>query len=111
MYPDSLLNRILSINLIHEARGLDTYPLTQARFAKVNDNVSAAILDRNFAEEITHVACGVKWFVYLCQRQGLDPQSVFHERFPMYYKGNIKEANLSARYAAGLPESWLAPFL
>ena len=111
IFSDSLLNRILSINLIHEARGLDTFPLTRARFVRIKDVDSEQILLKNFAEELTHVSTGVKWFKYLCARQGVDPEAVFHERFPTYYKGNIKDANMQARQDAGIPMDWLKPFL
>ena len=110
-FIDSLLNRILSINLIHEARGLDTFPLTRARFAKIQDTTSEKILLKNFSEELTHVKAGVKWFKFLCERDSLDPANVFHERFPTYYKGNIKDCNIQARRDAGMPDDWLEPFL
>lgn len=108
---DSLLHRLLSINLIHEARGLDTFPLTRARFTRIQDTTSDQILLRNYSEEITHVQAGVKWFQFLCARDSLDPKNVFHELFPTYYKGNIKDCNIQARRDAGMPDEWLLPFL
>ena len=77
----------------------------------MHDDASEAILRRNFAEEITHVAAGVKWFQYLCEREGLQAESVFHEKFPTYFKGNMKDVNVTARTEAGMPIEWLRPFM
>jgi uncharacterized ferritin-like protein (DUF455 family) len=110
-YIDSLLERLLCVNLIHEARGLDTFPLTMAKFLKAGDQACQSILDNNFNEELTHVRAGVKWFCYLCTRSGLDPCSVFHDRFPKYFKGGLKDTNVEARISAGMPLEWFSPFV
>jgi hypothetical protein len=56
------------VNLLHEARGLDTYPLSLKKFQGAGDSKSIEILNRNYGEEIFHVATALKWFRYLCQR-------------------------------------------
>jgi uncharacterized ferritin-like protein (DUF455 family) len=58
-----------------------------------------------------YVRAGVKWYSYLCTRSGLDPCSVFHDRFPKYFKGGLKDTNVEARISAGMPLEWFSPFV
>ena len=65
----SLPHRIAVINLLHEARGLDTFPMTLQKFQSSGDKESVAILRRNYEEEVYHVQTGVKWFRYIYHRE------------------------------------------
>jgi uncharacterized ferritin-like protein (DUF455 family) len=82
-----------------------------ARFKRVGEQRCQEILLNNFHEELTHVQAGVKWFTFICQKYDLDPTTVFHDRFPNYFKGRLKDTNFEARKAAGFPLEWFAPFV
>lgn len=49
-------------------RGLDVHPQTRLRFLNQNDVESIKILDILYNDEITHVAAGMKWFQYSCDK-------------------------------------------
>ncbi len=114
----SIVSRLAVINLLHEARGLDTFAISMEKFRKVNDERSMQILTKNCQEEIGHVAFGVKWFKYIYFRDrsegGIEGTeagdgyiSLFQEEVKKYYKGNLKGPfNIEARNAAGLLEEW-----
>mmetsp|Transcript_12208 Transcript_12208/g.18297 ORF Transcript_12208/g.18297 Transcript_12208/m.18297 type:complete len:350 (+) Transcript_12208:20-1069(+) len=107
---DDLLARLTVINLTHEAKGLDTYPKTREKFSSSGDSISMSILDRNYKEEIHHVATGVKWFKWLCGHLEVEPVSVFHQLSKIYFKGCLKPPfNTEARNIAGLTEDWYLP--
>ena len=48
------------------SRGLDVHPKTKQRFAAQKDEASVALMDVIYRDEITHVACGMKWFTWVC---------------------------------------------
>lgn len=52
-------------------RGLDVHPQTRLRFLNQKDEVSVKLLDILYNDEITHVACGLKWFEYSCKKHDL----------------------------------------
>lgn len=107
---DSMLARLAVVHLVHEARGLDVFPNAVQRFEKSEDATSLEIIHKNFREETTHVDAGVKWFRYLCKRDGLDPVKRFHEIVPRYFHGVLKPPfNKQARDQAGLLEEWYIP--
>ena len=107
---DGLLERLAIINMLHEARGLDTYALSLEKFQKNKDIISINILNNNCTEEITHVACGFKWFNYLCDREHLKPIETFHKIVKSYHRGVIRGPfNVDARNKAGLTEDWYMP--
>lgn len=97
--------------MLHEARGLDTYLLSVQRFRKLNDIDSDSIISRNYSEEIGHVACGVRWFKYLCERENKDPVPTFHQLvLSVQFGGRPKGPfNVEARRLAGLTEEWYLP--
>jgi uncharacterized ferritin-like protein (DUF455 family) len=71
---------------------------------------SVLILEHNYREEIGHVGLGVKWFIYICQLQSLEPVDTFHELSRRYFRGKLKPPfNKEARDSAGLTESWYLP--
>lgn len=105
-----ILTRMAIVHLVHEARGLDVAPNAVARFEKADDQISLKILSKNYREEQTHVGAGVKWFRYVCEREGEDPIKKFQEIVPKYFQGKLKPPfNKEARDAAGLYEEWYMP--
>jgi len=126
----SLLARLAIVNMLHEARGLDTFALSMGKFKKIKDEVSIAVLNTNYLEEVTHVAAGVKWFSFLCQeydRKGYgsiggqeeakmleslqhDPKLAFQSIARKHFRGPLRGPfNVEARAAAGLLEDWYMP--
>lgn len=51
------------------SRGLDVHPQTLSRFAAQGDTSSVKILEVIYADEITHVAAGLRWFTYICSKE------------------------------------------
>ncbi|KAG7376702.1 hypothetical protein PHYPSEUDO_012867 [Phytophthora pseudosyringae] len=107
---ENILARLAVVHLIHEARGLDVFQNAVRRFEKASDDVSLKIIHKNYSEETTHVGAGVRWFRYVCERDGDDPIAKFHEIVPQYYKGTLKAPfNKEARDRAGMLEEWYIP--
>ncbi|RLN37391.1 hypothetical protein BBO99_00003862 [Phytophthora kernoviae] len=107
---DNILARLAVVHLVHEARGLDVFPNAVQRFKKASDEVSLTIIHKNYREETTHVGAGVRWFRYVCERDGEDAIGKFHEIVPQYYKGTLKPPfNTEARDKAGMLEEWYLP--
>lgn len=52
-------------------RGLDVHPQTLSRFAAQGDQSSVKVLEVIYADEITHVAAGLRWFTYICSKERL----------------------------------------
>ena len=105
-----LISRLAVVPMILEARGLDTTPIAVQRFKDAGDTETAAILDQIGAEEIPHVAAGVRWFEFICNRRGVFPISTFHEIVTSQYKGLIKPPfNIIARTAAGMSKAYYQP--
>jgi uncharacterized ferritin-like protein (DUF455 family) len=110
---EDVLARLVIVHMVHEARGLDVTPNMLRKLAKSQDDASEAILRANYAEEITHVGAGAKWFVSLATAQGVateDLGSLFQSYVRKYFKGNLRPPfNSEARAAAGMPPSWYEP--
>jgi uncharacterized ferritin-like protein (DUF455 family) len=105
-----LLARLAVVPLVLEARGLDVTPAMIRRLERAGDDDSAAILARIYADEIGHVAVGVRWFDRLCRERGLDPAATFRDRVRRYFSGALKPPfNDTARREAGLPADYYAP--
>lgn len=100
---DDLLERLAIVPLILEARGLDTTPKAVARLEQARDFESAEIIKKIGEEEIPHVAAGVRWFEYLCDRRNLLPVPTFHQIAATRYGGRLKPPfNVAARSQAGM---------
>jgi uncharacterized ferritin-like protein (DUF455 family) len=87
---DDLLARLAVVPLVLEARGLDATPQIAARLERAGDPQSAELLRQILADEIGHVAVGVKWFERLCQVRGLSAEAVFHDSVQRCFKGSLK---------------------
>jgi uncharacterized ferritin-like protein (DUF455 family) len=94
-----------------EARGLDATPIIQAKLRKVGSVAAlqaVEILDTILREEVGHVAIGNRWYLWLCQRDGLDRQG-FHAQMASQHGGpSLKPPfNLAARKLAGFSQAEL----
>ncbi|MFN0023614.1 MAG: ferritin-like domain-containing protein [Parvularculaceae bacterium] len=106
---DSALARLAIAPMVLEARGLDVTPGMAARLRAAGDKESAAILDRIFADEIGHVAIGVRWFTRLCAARGLEPGAAFEGLVADRFRGGLKPPfNEAARNEAGLAPAFYA---
>jgi uncharacterized ferritin-like protein (DUF455 family) len=73
---DNFMSRLAILHMVHEARGLDVHPQTRLRFLNQKDELSVKLLDVLYQDEITHVACGLKWFEYSCKKYDLVWKSI-----------------------------------
>lgn len=97
-----VLVRMALVPRILEARGLDVAPPMIERLQNVGDADSAAILQRIYTDEITHVAVGNRWFRHVCHERALDGAEVFRDLLrgghSVWLRGPYNEA---ARLEAG----------
>lgn len=106
----SLIARVAVVPLVLEARGLDVSPAMIAELAAAGDAASAAVLEVIYRDEKGHVACGARWFRWLCEQAGLAPEPTFHGLVRHHFKGPIKPPfNDRARAEAGLAPGFFKP--
>jgi uncharacterized ferritin-like protein (DUF455 family) len=97
-----LLARLAIVPLVLEARGLDVTPAMIARFERLGDEDSAAVLRIVYRDEIGHVAAGRRWFESLCQQRGVEPVETWRALVHKHFRGALKPPfNDEARTAAG----------
>lgn len=107
---NSLQARLAIVHMVHEARGLDTFPLAEKKLNKSKDDVSLAIMRRNVAEEVGHVGAAVRWFTFLCDRDGVEPATEFQRVVRENFRGLLKPPfNKDMRELAGMSEHWYLP--
>ncbi len=105
-----LMGRLAVVPMVLEARGLDVTPGMIDIFRKAGDAEAVAALETIYAEEVSHVAYGSKWFHFLCGRHDRDPKTVFHDLVRTYFKGALKPPfNEEKRAEAGLPPDFYWP--
>ncbi|WP_018234024.1 ferritin-like domain-containing protein [Thioalkalivibrio thiocyanodenitrificans] len=105
---DPLL-RMALVPRVLEARGLDVTPGMMERLRAAGDTRTLEILGVILREEIGHVAIGTRWFRYLCDQRGLDPDATFGELVAEYMPGRIRPPfHEAARKAAGFTEAEMA---
>jgi uncharacterized ferritin-like protein (DUF455 family) len=98
--------RLAIVPLVLEARGLDVTPPMIERLDRAGDTASADVLRRILADEIGHVATGVRWFEAVCTDSGLAPAAAFKVALERHFAGAVKPPfNDSAREQAGLSTS------
>jgi len=105
-----LLGRLAVVPMVLEARGLDVTPgmIEVFKRAKLDDAVAA--LETIYAEEVSHVAYGSKWFHFLCGRENKDPKPVFHDLVRTYFHGALKAPfNEEKRAEAGIAPDFYWP--
>lgn len=106
---DSCLARMALVPRVLEARGLDVTPGMIARLRAAGDDVTAAILEVILREEVAHVAAGSRWFVWCCEREGVDPRVTFEELIHRHLRGTLRGPfNVEARLRAGFTEAEIA---
>ena len=92
-----------------EARGLDATPPIQERLARAGDMAAVRILDIILRDEVGHVAIGNHWYRWLCQRDGLDAETLYPELARRHEAPRLRAPlNLEARRRAGFSEAELA---
>lgn len=104
----SVLDRMALVPRLMEARGLDVTPGMIRNFRKLGDMKTVAILEIILEEEIGHVEAGTRWFHYLCDAQGLDPEDTYFSRLARYLGNDIHcPIHYKARLEAGFTSSEL----
>lgn len=107
---DDLLGRLAIVPMVLEARGLDVTPKMIEIFEKAQDAQSVEALKTIYAEEVSHVAYGSKWFNFCCGREDTDPKLAFHALVKHYFKGGLKPPfNEEKRADAGIPPDFYWP--
>ena len=107
---NDLLGRLAVVPMVLEARGLDVTPGMIEVFAKAGDTQALDALSVIYAEEVSHVAYGSKWFHFLCGRADSDPKEVFHTLVRQYFHGALKPPfNEEKRAEAGIPPDFYWP--
>ena len=94
-----------------EARGLDATPLIQRKLRQVGTSdalAAATILDTILHDEVGHVAIGNHWYRWLCEREGLNPETHYATLVREYEAPRLKPPfNDEARRRAGFTETEL----
>ncbi len=107
---EDLMGRLAVVPMVLEARGLDVTPGMIGVFRKAGLASAAGALETIYAEEVSHVAYGSKWFHFLCGRENRDPKPVFHKLVRRYFHGPLKPPfNEEKRAEAGLPPDFYWP--
>ncbi|MGB7262890.1 MAG: ferritin-like domain-containing protein [Albidovulum sp.] len=107
---DDFLGRLAVVPMVLEARGLDVSPGMIELFIKAKDEAATEVMRIIYAEEVGHVAYGVKWFNWICGRDGLDPKDEFHTLVRRYFHGQLKPPfNEEKRAEAGIPPDFYWP--
>jgi uncharacterized ferritin-like protein (DUF455 family) len=104
---DPLL-RMALVPRVMEARGLDVTPGMMERFIDAGDRETADILAIILRDEIGHVEAGSRWFHYLCEQRGLQPEVTYFNLLEEHLGNNIRcPLHKTARREAGFSESEL----
>ena len=107
---EDFMGRLAVVPMVLEARGLDVTPGMIEIFRKAKADSAVAALETIYAEEVSHVAYGSKWFHFLCGRENLDPKDVFHDLVRRYFHAPLKPPfNEEKRAEAGLPPDFYWP--
>lgn len=103
------LARMALVPRVLEARGLDVTPGIMQRLRRAGDQRTADLLVIILRDEIGHVAAGTRWFRYLCDQRGLDPEPTYFALLKEFLRGELRcPLYLEARRAAGFTETELA---
>lgn len=109
---EDFLGRLAIVPMVLEARGLDVTPGMIQLFEKVDEQQTVDALKIIYAEEVSHVAYGSKWFNFCCGREDADPKEVFHALVRKYFKGGLKPPfNEEKRAEAGIPPDFYWPLV
>lgn len=106
----NIMARLAVAPLVLEARGLDVTPGMISGLRQAEDTKGAGILETIYREEISHVACGLRWFNRICTAEDRDPAIEFANLRKRYFKDRITPPfNHEARSMAGLPRTFYDP--
>lgn len=104
-----VLARMALLPRTMEARGLDVVPGMNAKLVQAGDSEISPILDIVMRDEIGHVAIGNRWFNYLCEQRGLEPDATYVDLLTEFNSLPRRGPfNLEARRAAGFSDAELA---
>lgn len=107
---EDFMGRLAVVPMVLEARGLDVTPGMIEIFERAGDAKSVEAMRIIYAEEVSHVAYGSKWFHFLCGRHNIDPKDAFHDLVRRYFHGPLKPPfNEEKRAEAGLPPDFYWP--
>ncbi|WP_300014809.1 ferritin-like domain-containing protein [uncultured Roseobacter sp.] len=107
---DDFMGRLAVVPMVLEARGLDVTPGMIEIFRKAKSTSAVEALETIYAEEVSHVAYGSKWFHFLCGRHEEDPKEMFHNLVRKYFHGALKPPfNEEKRAEAGIPPDFYWP--
>ena len=96
------LVRMALVPRVLEARGLDVTPGIMDRVRQTGDDASVDVLKIILRDEIGHVEIGTRWFRYLCELRGMNPEETFAQLLQQYMKGQVKKPfHYEAREKAG----------
>ncbi|MEW8395451.1 MAG: ferritin-like domain-containing protein [Candidatus Thiodiazotropha sp.] len=103
------LIRMALVPRMLEARGLDVTPGIIRRFQAIGDDETVAVLEVILREEVGHVQFGSRWYHYLCQRRGLDPEQTYFALLENFLNGEIRcPLHHEARRQAGFSKRELS---
>lgn len=104
-----VLVRMALVPRVLEARGLDVTPRMIEKLRTAGDTAAVDILEIIYREEIRHVEIGSRWFRYLCEQRGLEPERTFFELVEKYLAGELRGPfNIEARARAGFTQGELS---
>lgn len=107
-----LAARLAVVPMTLEARGLDTTPPTVDRLRAQGEDVVVAALEVIYADEIKHVAAGVRWMRHVAAERGCDPATLYAAMLSAHFPGGLKAPfNEPARDQAGFPAAWYTPLV
>ncbi len=107
---EDIFGRLAVVPMVLEARGLDVTPGMIDLFRKAGVTQAVEALETIYAEEVSHVAYGSKWFHFLCGRNEADPKPMFHGLVRKYFHSTLRPPfNEEKRAEAGLPPDFYWP--
>ena len=107
---EDFMGRLAVVPMVLEARGLDVTPGMIKVFQNAKAKSAVAALETIYAEEVSHVAYGSKWFNFMCGRENTDPKEVFHTLVRKYFHSTLKPPfNEEKRADAGIPPDFYWP--
>ncbi len=102
------LIRMALVPRVLEARGLDVTPGIMNKLAGIDDQAAVEILKVIQRDEVGHVEIGSRWFHYLCEQRGQEPEATFRHLLEKYMQGKINgPLDRDARLRAGFSQAEL----
>ena len=105
---ENLMIRMALVPCVLEARGLDVTPPMIEKLNAVGDQKSAGVLQVILDQEVDHVAIGVRWYRFACQRENVDPVDRFMDLLAANLPNRVHGPfNAQQRLEAGFTADWL----